>query len=77
MVYTFDFLWYISNGNSDLDFADVSIMINQKEDWRCCWCGLCEKQRIMWIRSSFSRTFQGGLVSVSTAADRKDDTRDP
>ena len=72
VVYTFDFCGGSLNGNSDVDFMDMTVM-TEKEDLSAVMDFVKTKDYVDQDHLFLLGQSQGGLVSALTAADRKDD----
>lgn len=72
VVYTFDFCGGSLNGNSDVDFMDMTVM-TEKEDLSAVMDFVKTKDYVDQDHLFLLGQSQGGLVSALTAADRKED----
>ncbi|MGO5541769.1 alpha/beta hydrolase family protein [Blautia sp. HCP3S3_H10_1] len=72
VVYTFDFCGGSLNGNSDVDFMDMTVM-TEKEDLSAVMDFVKSKDYVDQEHLFLLGQSQGGLVSAFTAADRKED----
>ena len=72
VVYTFDFCGGSLNGNSDVDFMDMTVM-TEKEDLSAVMDFVKSKEYVDQEHLFLLGQSQGGLVSALTAADRKED----
>ena len=72
VVYTFDFCGGSQNGNSDMDFMDMTVM-TEKSDLSAVMDFVKSKDYVDQDHLFLLGQSQGGLVSALTAADRADD----